>query len=102
MTKNPLINGLAAGAYIVFIVTVMTFGTRLLVNKPDSFMAPIAVVSLFTLSAAVMGYVFCYQPLLLYFEGKRKQAVQLFLQTVAVFAGITALFLTLLFAGAFS
>jgi hypothetical protein len=101
MSKNPFINSLTASAYIVLIVLVMNLGTKM-IGQTNSFMAPIAVISLFTLSAAVMGYLFCYQPVQLYFDGKKKQAVRLFLQTVLVFGIITALFLILLFAGIFS
>ena len=92
MTKNPLINALTATTYIALIVFVMDFGTRI-ASRPNTFIAPLAVVSLFTLSAAVMGYIFLYQPIQLYFDGKKKIAVNLFLQTVAVFAGITAVIL---------
>ena len=98
MTKNPLINALTATTYIALIVFVMDFGTRI-ASRPNTFIAPLAVVSLFTLSAAVMGYVFGYEPAQLYFDGKKKAAVNLFLQTVAIFAGITILFLVLLFSG---
>lgn len=100
MTRNPLLNALTAAGYIVLIVSVMNYGTKL-VPRPNQFMAPIAVVSLFTLSAAVMGYLFCYQPVQLYFDGKKKQAVTLFLQTTVVFGCLTALTLVLLFTGAF-
>ena len=79
----------------------VTYGTKM-VPHPNTFIAPIAVISLFTLSAAVMGYLFCYRPTQLYFDGKKKQAVGLFLQTVVVFACFTALTLALLFIGAFS
>jgi hypothetical protein len=101
MSKNPIINGLIASAYIVLVASVMNFGTKL-IPRPNSFIAPIAVISLFTLSAAVMGYIFCYQPAQLYFDGKKKQAVQLFLQTVITFGCLTALSLMLLFTGIFS
>jgi hypothetical protein len=101
MSKNPVINGFSASAYIVLIASMMYWGTKM-VKGPDTIIAPIAIISLFTLSAAVMGYLFCFQPLQLYFDGKKKQAVNLFLQTVAVFACITALALALLFTGAFS
>ena len=60
---------------------------------------PIAVISLFTLSTAVMGYLFVYSPLQLYLEGEKKKAVNLFLQTVAVFAGITLVIILVLFFG---
>ncbi len=101
MSKNPVINGFAASAYIFIVASVMNFGTRMMSHQ-NSFMAPVAVLSLFTLSAAVMGYVFCYQPAQLYFDGKKKEAVRLFLQTVVVFACITILMLILLFTGVFS
>jgi hypothetical protein len=98
MSKNPLINALTASVYIVVIVLVMNWGTKM-VPHPNTFIAPIAVISLFTLSAAVMGYLFCYQPAQLYFDGKKKVAVKLFLQTVVVFGAITALILALFFSG---
>ena len=101
MSKNPLINGVTALAYIVLIASVMNWGSKM-VTHPNTFIAPIAVISLFTLSAAVMGYLFCYQPAQFYFDGKKNQAVALFLQTVTVFACITALVLALLFTGVFS
>ena len=101
MTKNPLINALTATTYIALIVFVMDFGTRI-ASRPNTFIAPLAVVSLFTLSAAVMGYVFGYEPAQLYFDGKKKAAVNLFLQTVAIFAATTAIILVLLFTGTLS
>ena len=98
MSKNPIINGLSALIYIVLVASVMNFGTKL-VPHPNSFIAPIAVISLFTLSAAIMGFIFLYQPWQLYFDGKRKSAVKLFLQTVLVFGCLTAIALALLFTG---
>jgi hypothetical protein len=100
MTKNPFLNALAAGAYIIIIGLVMDWGTKMAPKGP-SLIAPIAVISLFTLSAAVMGYLFCYQPIQFYFDGKKKIAILLFLQTVAVFGILTAVALGLLFFGAF-
>ena len=101
MSKNPIINGLGALVYIILVASIMNFGTKIM-PRPNTFLAPVAVISLFTLSAAIMGYIFFYQPAQLYFEGKKKQAVQLFLQTVVIFAFITVLTLTLLFTGIFS
>lgn len=99
MTKNPFLNALAATAYITFVGVFMNWGTRV-APKHDSWLTPIAVISLFTLSAAVMGYVFLYQPGLMVLDGKKKQGVTLFLQTVAVFAVLTMLSLILVFTGA--
>ena len=74
----------------------MTFGNRMS-GRPNSFIVPVAVISLFTLSAAVMAYLFCYQPIQLYFDGHKKSAITLFLHTVGIFGLFTALILTLIF-----
>lgn len=92
MTKNPLINGLSAAGYIFIVAFVMSWLTRT-IHGPDTFMAPIVVMSVFTLSAAVMGYLFCVEPIEMLIDGKKKQAVTLFLQTVFVFGIITVGFL---------
>ena len=97
MTKNPLVNALVATGYITLVALLMFYGTRFLGNKPDTIFAPIAMISLFTLSAAVMGYIFLYQPLQLYFEGEKKASVNLFLKTVAFFACLTIAAFTILF-----
>lgn len=101
MTKNPIINSLIASFYIFTITGLMTWGTSM-VNPKDTFIAPVAMISLFTLSAAVMGYLFLYQPIQLYFDNKKKAAVRLFLQTVGFFGIITFLTLTSLFLNLFS
>src|SRR4030042_2785440 len=99
MSKNPIINALSASAYIILIVSVMTFVTQPLRNKPDTFFAPITMLFVLTLSVAVMAYLFFYQPLLLFIEGKKKEAVDLFVKTVGIFAAITVVVLILLFFG---
>jgi len=96
MSKNPIINALGASAYIIFIVSVMTFVTQPLRNKPDTFFAPITFLSVLTLSVVVMGFLFFYQPLMLFIDGKKKEAINLFIKTLGVFGVITAVVLTLL------
>lgn len=99
MTKNPFLNALSALLYIAFVAFIMFYGLKLSgqAGQKDTIFAPIAIISLFTLSAAVMGYVFLSQPLQLYFDGDKKGAVNLFLRTVEVFAVITFFILLALF-----
>lgn len=99
MSKNPIINALSASAYIVLGVTIMTFVSQTLRNKPDTFFAPVVFLSLLTLSVAVMAYLFFYQPLLFFIEGKKKTAIDLFVKTVGIFAVFTIVALILLFSG---
>ena len=99
MVKNPFVNAVLAAAYIGVVVLIMnTF-----VDGPHEdvgqnvLLIPITVLSLFVLSAAVMGYLFLSEPLTLYFDGKKQEAVTFFFTTVAVFALITAAFVAMLF-----
>ena len=88
MTKNPFLNALGASVYIGLVVLLMNLvsGIEADVNQ---YVVPIMVLSLFTLSAAVMGYIFLFEPFKMYLDGKKKEAVKLFLQTVGIFGGIT-------------
>jgi len=99
MSKNPFINALSASAYIILVVTIMTFVTQPLKDKPDTFFAPITVLFVLTLSVAVMAYLFFYQPLLLFIDGKKKEAIDLFVKTVGIFAVFTVVVLSLLSLG---
>lgn len=99
MTKNPLINAFSASAYIFLVVLVMNFGTAPLRDKPDTLFAPIAVLFVLTLSVAMMAFLFFYQPVQFFIEGKKKLALELFAKTVAYFAAFTSLVLVLLFTG---
>ena len=97
MIKNPFINALAAAGYIVVIAFFFFYGTRYLRNSPDTILAPITMLSLFVLSASIMGYLFLGRPLQLYLDGDKKGAVVAFAKMVGFFAAITALFLIGLF-----
>lgn len=99
MTKNPFINALSALVYIALVASVMFYGPKIASQSDDSVIIPIAMISLFTLSAAVMGYLFLYQPFQLYFDNNKRGAVRLFLGTLASFAGITIILLAILISG---
>ena len=75
MSKNPIINALLAGVYIVLVVTVINYASQFTAQNQSKFVGPIAFLSIFTLSAGIMGYLFVFQPLQLYLDGKKKQGV---------------------------
>lgn len=91
MTKNPYINALAAGAYIIFIVLLLSFGPAFVRDEPDTIFAPIAMLSLLVLSVAFMGYTFFLQPILMFLEGQKREAVELVTKTIVTFATLTAI-----------
>ena len=98
MTKNPFINAMASILYIIFVAFVMFYGMEH-TKAGNSVIIPIAVLSLFSLSAVLMGYFFLYQPVQLYLDGKKKEATTLFVRTILVFAVITGIIFTLFLLG---
>jgi hypothetical protein len=90
----PFINAGAAFVYIILVAVVMFFGVAH-TKGPDTIVVPIAILSLVSLSTAVMAYIFLYQPVQLYLDGKKKEATSLVTKTLLTFAGITAVIFTL-------
>jgi hypothetical protein len=99
VSKNPIVNALGAAGYIGLVVVVINLISATQGNKPDTVFAPVVFLSLLTLSISVMAFLFFYQPLQFFIEGKKKAAVNLFVKTVAVFAAFTMVVLILLFLG---
>ena len=95
MSQNPLINALAAVGYIIAVVLVMFYGGPLMggPDGEDTIFIPMAMLSLFVFSAATMGYIVLYQPLVMFLEGKKVEAVNLFLKTI----GALGIFMVVLF-----
>jgi len=95
MPKNPYLNALCASAYIVLLVSIIWSVQK--PDTPDTILIPMTMLSLFVLSAAVMGYLFILQPAQLYLDGKKQEAISFFLKTVGTFACLTAALLVVAF-----
>lgn len=89
MSRNPFINALVAAGYISLLVTLIFNSPKFITDNELGMMAPILFISLFVISAALMGYFFVYQPIRYLIEGKHAEATKLFLLTVVAFACIT-------------
>jgi len=88
MTRNPLINALAAGAYVALVAT---FISSVPEHMPIfAVLGPLMFLSLFVFSAALMGYLVVFEPLVLVVEGQPRQGVMLFLKTIGLFAVVVA------------
>lgn len=92
MTKNPIINALSAALYIAGVVSILFFSSQFGGGQQETILIPITLLSLFSLSAAVMAFIFFYKPVTMYVEGEKKAAVKLLVQTIGAFACVTALF----------
>jgi hypothetical protein len=89
---KPFTYAVLAGAYIVLVVGALQLITATTAVSRTLFV-PIGVLGLFVLSVAVMGYLFLYEPLVLFSDGKRREGVTFFARTVGYFAALVALYL---------
>ncbi len=95
--KKPFLHALVAALYIVTLVLLGKVGISILQDREDTIFIPMTMLSIFVLSAAVMGYLFLSEPLQLLIDGKKKDAIIFFAKVVGFFACFVAIFATLLF-----
>jgi hypothetical protein len=95
--EKPFLYASGAALYIVIIVFVMQTVSMLLKSQDGTFVIPMTVLSMFVLSAAVMGFLFLSEPVSLLVENKKREAVVFFGKTVGFFACYAALFAVLVF-----
>jgi hypothetical protein len=82
--KLSFLLALGEGAYITLVALLMTGTEKLFGSKPNPFIiAPIAVLLLLVISAAISGALILGRPAMLYLDGKKKDALQLFMLTVS-------------------
>lgn len=95
MKWNPFVNALAAALYIGAVAVFMHFIQSLRHDTPDTLLDGVGIMSLFVFSAAVMSFLFFYQPVLKLIENKKAEALSYFLKTLGIFGAITVVVLTL-------
>ncbi len=95
MKWNPFLHAIAAAAYIAVLAVFMHFIESIRHDTPDSLLDGMGILSLFVFSAAVMAFLFFYQPILLLIEDKKAAALSYFLKTLGAFGVITISILTL-------
>lgn len=95
MKWNPYVNALAAAAYIGTVALFMHFISSIRHDTPDTLLDGMGVISLLVFSAAVMAFLFLYQPTLRLIEGRRAEAMAYFIKMLATFGAITATLLAL-------
>lgn len=88
----------AAGVY-VYIFFLILFMNQMdeMFMATDELIAPLIFLTLFVVSAAITGGLVLGKPILMYIEGKKKEAVNLFVLTLAwllIFVAISVLFMT--------
>jgi len=77
--KLSFLLALGEGVYITLVALLMFGIQKLFGSKPDPvIIAPIAFLLLFVISAAISGALILGRPVMLYLDGKKKDALQLF------------------------
>lgn len=99
MIKNAFINAILAEAYIILVVLIINYIGKYEHVENGTIIIPIAVLSLFVLSAAIMGYLFVFKPADVYLNGEKDTAVKLFLYTLLIFTIISTTVLLLVLLG---
>lgn len=95
--KKPFLHALGAALYIVVIVFVVQAVTSALKSPDESIIIPMTMLSLFVLSAAIMGFLFLYEPLRLLVENRKQEAIVFFFKVVGFFACFVVVFTALIF-----
>jgi hypothetical protein len=96
--KKPFLRALGAAVYIVLVVFLVQGVGSLLKQGHDTIIIPMTFLSLFVLSAAVMGYLFLSEPVILLIENRKHEAIIFFGKVVGFFACFLAVFVALTFA----
>jgi hypothetical protein len=86
--KRGVLNALAAFAYVAVLVSFIANIELLAGTGEDSALAPVGFLLMLVLSASVMGLLIFGAPILLYLDGKKKEAVQLMVWTIGSLAVI--------------
>lgn len=90
--KQPFLRAFAAALYIALIVLIVNGVSVFFASQEGTLVIPMTMLSLFVLSAAVMGYLFLAEPISLLVVGQKREAIVYFGQIVGFFACFVALF----------
>lgn len=88
MPKRGALHALAAFLY-VFLVAMFISNIGHFMGPKDPALAPVAMLMLLVVSAATMGLLVFGKPVMLYIDGKKREAVQMVGWTIAGLAAIT-------------
>lgn len=79
LIRQSFLFALGEGVYIFLVALLMSGAERFFGNTPDNkILAPITFLLLLVLSAAISGALVLGKPVLMYMEGKKKEALTLF------------------------
>lgn len=90
-------HALLVAVYVSLVASIMNHGSTWFGQK-DTAWTPVAVLMLFVLSAAITGSLVLGRPVLMYLDGKKKEAVQFFGYTIGWLFVLTIVVFVIMFA----
>ena len=87
--KKPILYSFVTIVYIVLVVSIINFTGYL--ELKETILMPMVMLGLFVLSVAIMGFLFLSEPLTLYLDGHKREALVFFGKIVGFFACFIAI-----------
>ncbi len=99
--KNAVASAILTTLYVICVASFFFYASRIFGGdgSKDTILAPIVMLLLLVLSAAITGSLVFGRPVLWYLEGKKQEAISLFLYTLAFLFIVVAFALFLLYIG---
>ena len=82
LVKIGMRNSLATTVYVVIVAVILNNGERIF-GTMKNIIGPVAFLLLFVTSAAITGFLVLGQPIMLYVDNQRRDAIRLFIYTLA-------------------
>ena len=82
IVKQSFLFSSIAVVYIALVSTIMNNAERIFGQQDKSVLAPIVFLLLLVISVAMMGTLIFGKPLMLYIDGKRREAVEMVICTI--------------------
>ena len=95
-TRRDVEEGDFVGTLVVIAFIVLLVQTVTSLWQRETILIPMTMLGLFVLSAAVMGFLFLSEPLKLFMENKKHEAVVFFAKVVGFFACFEIVFAVLI------
>ena len=89
--KRAFLNSVGVVIYVILLVSFI-FSLQRFSQKPDTIVIPIVMLLLFICSAAITGFLVFGKPVMLYIDGKKKDAISLLCHTLGMLFLITIIF----------
>ena len=93
--QYAFINAFGTALYVMLVVLGIS-SLQSIVSSKDTVLAPIAALMLFVCSAGITGFLVFGRPVILYLDGKKKEALSLLGYTLAILFVITMIIFLLL------